>query len=451
MKFDRLVEWIYRSRFYQTFFKDRGLLGEQLMLLHPGKKKEQLLEQYHCKKIREFLICCLVCLLLAVCGVVWGLYQRQQLEVSFVERPSYHQGDRQETLEAVRQDGTKETVSLQLSERVYTAAEAKERLKEAMDLLDKAFLGENSSPHRVDLPLVFETEPLEGVVVQWMTDQPDVLNSAGQIADSFAEEAGELVQVRAVIACQQEEAVYTREVMVYPLRKTDGEAFRRKTDHALEKADQESLQEEGFSLPEQIDGETVIFRKRAGKEFWFLSLLLFLAGILLYICRDERITGETEKRRAQLLVDYPGLVNKLTVLMRAGLTVQTAFGRIAMDYRRRKEQEGIYRYAYEELTLSYYEMVNGISEGRACEQYGKRCGLLPYMRLGGLLAQNSRKGNHKLLESLGQESREAFEEQKRRARKTGEEAGTRMLLPMVLMLVVTIVIILYPAFAAFQL
>jgi len=73
------------------------------------------------------------------------------------------------------------------------------------------------------------------------------------------------------------------------------------------------------------------------------------------------------------------------------------------------------------------------------------------MRLGGLLAQNSRKGNHKLLESLGQESREAFEEQKRRARKTGEEAGTRMLLPMVLMLVVTIVIILYPAFAAFQL
>ena len=173
------------------------------MLLHPGKKKEQLLEQYHCKKIREFLICCLVCLLLAVCGVVWGLYQRQQLEVSFVERPSYHQGDRQETLEAVRQDGTKETVSLQLSERVYTAAEAKERLKEAMDLLDKAFLGENSSPHRVDLPLVFETEPLEGVVVQWMTDQPDVLNSAGQIADSFAEEAGELVQVRAVIACQR--------------------------------------------------------------------------------------------------------------------------------------------------------------------------------------------------------------------------------------------------------
>lgn len=119
----------------------------------------------------------------------------------------------------------------------------------------------------MDLPLVFETEPLEGVVVQWMTDQPDVLNSAGQIADSFAEEAGELVQVRAVIACQQEEAVYTREVMVYPLRKTDGEAFRRKTDHALEKADQESLQEEGFSLPEQIDGENVTFRKRAGKEF----------------------------------------------------------------------------------------------------------------------------------------------------------------------------------------
>ena len=427
------------------------MLGEQLMLLHPGEKKEQLLEAYHCKKIREFLICCALCLLLLVFGGIWSLYQRQQLEVSFLQRPSYHQGDRQETLEAVRQDGTKEKVSVQLSERLYTSEEAKERLKKAMSLVDEAFLGENENAQHVDLPLVFETEPLEGVLVQWMTDRPDVLNSGGKIAENFAEEEGILVQVRAVLSCQQEEAVYTRDVMVYPLRKTDGEAFRRKAGHELEKADQETRQEEGFSVPEQIDGETVTFRKRAGKEFWLLALLLFLAGILLYICRDERITGETEKRRTQLLADYPGLVSKLTVLMRAGLTVQSAFGRIAMDYRRRKEQEGICRYAYEELTLAYYEMVNGISEGKACEHYGKRCGLLPYMRLGGLLAQNSRKGNHKLLESLGQESQEAFEEQKRRARKTGEEAGTKMLLPMVLMLLVTIVIILYPAFAAFQL
>ena len=421
------------------------------MLLHPGEKKEYLLEQYHCKKIREFLICCFLCVLLLVFGTIWGLYQRRHLEVHFVQRPSYHEGDRQETLEAVRQDGTKEKISLHLSERLYTAEEAKARLEEAMERVDASFLGENENARHVDLPLLFETEPLEGVLIQWMTDRPDVLTGTGQIAESFAEEDGLPVQVRAVLSCQQEEAVYTREVMVYPLRKTDGEAFRRRTGRELEKTDQATRQEEGFSLPEQIAGEDVIFQKKEGREFWFLALLLFLAGILLYMCRDERITGETKKRSAQLLADYPGLVSKLTILMRAGLTVQSAFGRIVLDYRRRKEKERICRYAYEELTLAYYEMVNGIPEGKACEHYGKRCGLLPYMRLGGLLAQNSRKGNHKLLESLEQESQEAFEEQKRRARKTGEEAGTRMLLPMVLMLLVTIVVILYPAFAAFQL
>lgn len=72
------------------------------------------------------------------------------------------------------------------------------------------------------------------------------------------------------------------------------------------------------------------------------------------------------------------------------------------------------------------------------------------MRLGGSAGAKRRKGNISCWKVWGQESREAFEEQKRRARKTGEEAGTRMLLPMVLMLVVTIVIILYPAFAAFN-
>ena len=138
------------------------------------------------------------------------------------------------------------------------------------------------------------------------------------------------------------------------------------------------------------------------------------------------------------------------MLLRSGLTAKTAFGKITADYQRRKARDKVFRYAYEELSIAWYEMANAVPEDKCYESFGRRCGLLPYMRLGGLLAQNVKKGNKSLLTLLGQEAGEALEERKRRAKKAGEKAGTRMLVPMVLMLLVTMVILLYPAFSSFQ-
>ena len=50
---------------------------------------------------------------------------------------------------------------------------------------------------------------------------------------------------------------------------------------------------------------------------------------------------------------------------------------------------------------------------------------------------------------LKEESRLAFEERKNTAKKAGEEAGTKLLLPMVMMLCVVMLMILLPAFITF--
>ena len=49
-----------------------------------------------------------------------------------------------------------------------------------------------------------------------------------------------------------------------------------------------------------------------------------------------------------------------------------------------------------------------------------------------------------------QEAEEAFEERKSMARKLGEEAGTKMLFPMMMMFGIIIVIIMIPAFLSLQ-
>jgi hypothetical protein len=73
------------------------------------------------------------------------------------------------------------------------------------------------------------------------------------------------------------------------------------------------------------------------------------------------------------------------------------------------------------------------------------------MKFGSLISQNLKKGNKGLSELLGKEAREAFEERKEIAKRLGEEAGTKLLAPMMIMLLIVFMIILIPAFLSFRL
>lgn len=66
------------------------------------------------------------------------------------------------------------------------------------------------------------------------------------------------------------------------------------------------------------------------------------------------------------------------------------------------------------------------------------------------MSQNLRKGTKGLTQLLKAEALQAFEDRKANARKRGEEAGTKLLLPMFLMLSVVLVIVIVPAFLSMQ-
>ena len=69
-----------------------------------------------------------------------------------------------------------------------------------------------------------------------------------------------------------------------------------------------------------------------------------------------------------------------------------------------------------------------------------------YRKFGTLLSQNLRKGSKGLTDLLGREAEEAFEERKNLAKKLGEEAGTKLVIPLFLMLIIVFAIVIVPAF-----
>lgn len=129
----------------------------------------------------------------------------------------------------------------------------------------------------------------------------------------------------------------------------------------------------------------------------------------------------------------------------SGLDIIVHLGRL-----RDKTRKGKKRYAYEEMIQTCHEMDSGVTESESYENFGRRCDVQVYIRLGALLSQNLRKGTKGLTELLKLESIQAFEERKAQAKRLGEEAGTKLLLPMFLMLAVVLVIVIVPAFLTLQ-
>lgn len=367
-------------------------------------------------------------------------------------RNAYGGGSKTEEYE-VTVDGAieDEPLSIEITEQQYTSVEIQEIFEEMMQKLDEVMLGENKSRDRVeqDLNLVSQLEDYP-VEIGWELDNYDVMDADGRIQEENTEEEGTLVEVRAILTYGSEETVYVTNVMVYPRAKTEKEKWLDKVQESIEKVESSTREQLQFSLPEMIDGKQVEWSKKADYRGYYI-LLLGVIGCVLLVWKEKQDQKEAEqKRREQMLRDYPDIISKFTLLLSTGMTVKNVWTKIVKEYEEQKEQTGK-RAAYEEMCMTYREMQSGVPEAEAYEHFGNRCGVVTYMKFGALLSQNLRKGSKGLTELLKMESIQAFENRKSIAKQKGEEASTKLLVPMMGMLAVVMVIVIVPAFLSIQL
>src|SRR3712207_1217590 len=107
------------------------------------------------------------------------------------------------------------------------------------------------------------------------------------------------------------------------------------------------------------------------------------------------------------------------------MSLRNAMGKIGLDYQKKRKIEEKKRWAYEEILYTLKEMERGIGEMDAYVHLGERSSLLKYKTLSSLLSQNVKKGSGSILRLLESEARDAFEDRKRAARVSAEEAGTK--------------------------
>lgn len=336
-------------------------------------------------------------------------------------------------------------IPVQVQARSYEAEEVEEFLRQAQEELEACVLQENPAADQIREDLYLPRSlPDNPVQIIWFSSNPEVLDDTGKIADTGGE--AQPVRLEAQLSCQGETRQMTWELTVLP----------DDTDPGVEESLARQIQEEQqgqtgeeLKLPREIGQETVDWSYPADNSAALVFALSAAAGLLLLTGGYREQKRERENRERQMLLDYPEIVSQLILLLGAGLNTRNAVFRLAGDYQRRRQRGGRQRQAYEELVSCCREMEQGTAEQTAYERLGARCPLAAYKTLATLLVQNLRKGNKYLLELLEQESAQAFEGRRRQARILGEEAGTKLLFPMILLLGVVFVVILVPAWISF--
>lgn len=371
-----------------------------------------------------------------------------------IQRNTYGQGSRTEELEVSIAGGeVRFPAEIQVAEQQYSTEEIQELFQRVIRHMEKLILGENRSLDRVekDMNLLSEV-PGEPVMISWELDRYDVMNIRGEIQEDALKEEGTLVTLSAVLTYsenEEEQALYQCTANIFPRTLEEGEKSREQAAGEIRKREEESRAQREFQLPDTLLGKEAAYYQRMDRRGLVLIVMAVLIGILLYALEIQNKGKAREERKRQMLLDYPEIVNKMTLFLGAGMTAKRAWKKVVEDYERQKGTRGE-RYAYEEMKRTCYEMESGVTEPESYENFGRRCDVQVYVRFGALLSQNLRKGTKGLTQMLKLEAIQAFEERKAKARRLGEEAGTKLLLPMFLMLAIVLVIVIVPAFLSVQ-
>lgn len=186
-----------------------------------------------------------------------------------------------------------------------------------------------------------------------------------------------------------------------------------------------------------------------------VSLLILIVGLCLSVLLDEAllvllagaaaggvayyyettITDVTKARSKSIGKDFPTVVSTLALLVNAGLIVREAWDKIG------KNGDGV---LYEEMRQATLNIENGMSETEAYLEFARRCDNEAVTKFAASLVQNLTKGNRELVEFLRQYASESWQERKQAVRVQGEEASTKLMIPITIMMLGLLIMICVP-------
>lgn len=364
---------------------------------------------------------------------------------NYLKRNEFGEGDAEVSLVVSTPVGDI-PLTYNVNERIYTEEELLVMLPEFTAHLEQVVLGENESRESVNKDLDF-TDSIEGYpfIITWSSDRGELVGTQGNIKEEIHKE--ELIMLTAEFEYENYVYEHSFPIVLVPPVLTAKEEETNKLKESLKAADMQSKTESYITLPSVINGDKVQWSKKRENKGIKIAGICVAIAILLFSSEAIEKKESSKKRLAEIKEDYPEFALKCSMLIGAGMTMRQTFEKIAKSYVANSMHK---RALYEEITVGLRELESGVPERQVYERFGRRCGIRETEKFGNLMSRNLRKGSEGLKNALRQEAREAMDMHKEQIRRKGETAGTKLLFPMLILLLIVMVIIMVPAFSTFN-
>ena len=397
----------------------------------------------------------LVCIMFIVLAVVMEYTDRELYESNKIKRND--PGDDSKEISLILSgDGVEEQeYDLEIYERMLTESEAQKYFEKAIvEINDSFYLGEENANYVTEKVNPSDKYVEKMVKAEW-TFSENIISDDGVIDEDRLEkyedyQQGVVVTAQVELQCQDYVEEYDFHFVVFPKKLSEQEQIIKQIGQSI--AEQLSIPgEEIVVLPNEIGGKKLTWKETSQHLVAKVIAVELIVIILICIMKQKKKSEELKKRKKDMELEYSEIVSKMAILLGSGMSVKQAWSNISARYLDKRKKNQVSEIPiYEEMLITEREINDGKSERIAYQNFCERVNIMCYHRLIRLLISSLDRGSRNICENLEQESEEAFEERKAVARRLGEEASTKMLLPMMIMMSIVIAVIIVPAILSFQ-
>lgn len=435
-----LFNQLKKHRIIQT----ERVRGSLLRLYRENNEQmEKRVSWYYIQVLQKMLWVLLLAIGISI--LIWGLDQMEEKSLQFF-RNDYGGDEQFLTLQYQNREQEQKELTITLAPIQYRPEELEQCFQDGFAYLEEEMLGENKALGQIQESMnLLKSIPDSGLTVTWYSDNYELIDEQGNVNNVWLEK-DETVYL--ILELSYEDTVQTREyeIVIQPKQMTEAEQEERSLQLAIEDILQVTRYDKEVLLPTELQGMRISEKQTGPAMAWVIILLGIVISGMLWFRQKEELQNQIKKQNEDFQKSYPYLVNQLVLYIGAGTTLQGAFERIIYQYETGKKKKD---FLYKELSIMWNEMRSGISQEQAYINLGKRIGLPSYLKLTTLFVQQIRKGTSGIILQLEQEEHDAFEHRKEQAKRLGEEAGTKLLLPMILLMLISMVIVVCPAMMNF--
>lgn len=161
-----------------------------------------------------------------------------------------------------------------------------------------------------------------------------------------------------------------------------------------------------------------------------------LIGALLINMARSHIKEMIKQKKEEIVVEFPQMVSKMTLLINAGMAVRRAWDEVACSNYENK--------LYEEMRTTSMDIQQGMGIEDAITSFAQRCATKEVRKFASIYIQAVQKGASESIASMKEMSDAAWEEKKQLARQKGATAAQKLTTPNMLMFVGLLILVIGP-------